>query len=79
MYQKVKQTHKTTIAMKSIIELVAGLLVWSIIIMACAFDPNQLLRWLEIECFLILATIGWWKVFNLPNPFKEDKNDNEKV
>ena len=65
--------------MKSIIELVAGLLVWSIIIMACAFDPNQLLHWLKIEGFLVLITIGWWKVFNLPNPFKEDKNDKEKA
>lgn len=66
--------------MKNVIaELVAGLLVWTIIIIACAIDFNQFWHWLKIEFFLVIATIGWWKLFNLPNPFKEDKNDDNRV
>lgn len=50
-------------------EIVMGLLVWSCIIWACAFDPDQVGHWFKIALYLGGATWFWWWICDFDNPF----------
>lgn len=60
---------------KNFAELVFGLLVWSIIIVACAVNFDMFWSWLRIELCLVGVAYGWYKLCGLEYLF----NTNEKA
>lgn len=58
-------------------EIVMGLLIWSCIIWAIAFDPNQFGHWFKVAACLGGVTWFWWWICGFENPFKSDK-ENDK-
>lgn len=63
---------KERVMKKSFAELVFGLLVWSVIIFACAIDFDMFWDWCRIELCLVGVSYGWYKLCGLQYLFERD-------
>ena len=63
---------KERVMKKSFAEIVFGLLVWSVIIFACAIDFDMFWDWCRIELCLVGVSYGWYKLCGLQYLFESD-------